>query len=124
MSALFITVWTPTMGDRPEPLQPSPPARVADLGRRGFIRLVGGGAVLAAGGALAGCSAAMPAAAIRPWTAAAGQTDVRRFMLAHALLAPNPHNRQPWIADLREAGRIHLVCDGERLLPETDPHGR
>ena len=45
-------------------------------------------------------------------------------MLAHALLAPNPHNRQPWIADLREPGRIHLVCDGQRLLPETDPFGR
>jgi hypothetical protein len=45
-------------------------------------------------------------------------------MLAHALLAPNPHNRQPWIADLRDAGRIHLMCDGERLLPETDPYGR
>ncbi|MGI9153202.1 MAG: Acg family FMN-binding oxidoreductase, partial [Rubrivivax sp.] len=50
--------------------------------------------------------------------------DVRRFMLAHALLAPNPHNRQPWIADLREAGKIHLQCDGDRLLPETDPFGR
>jgi hypothetical protein len=45
-------------------------------------------------------------------------------MLAHALLAPNPHNRQPWIADLRESNRIHLFCDGERLLPETDPFGR
>jgi hypothetical protein len=45
-------------------------------------------------------------------------------MLAHALLAPNPHNRQPWIADLREDGRIHLICDGDRLLPETDPFGR
>lgn len=105
---------------RPPPAATDAPAP----GRRQFIRLVGGGAVLAAGGALAGCSAAMPAAAIQPWTAAAGQTEVRRFMLAHALLAPNPHNQQPWIADLREPGRIHLVCDGERLLPETDPHGR
>jgi hypothetical protein len=49
---------------------------------------------------------------------------MRRFMLAHALLAPNPHNLQPWIADLREAGRIHLNCDAERVLPETDPFGR
>ena len=49
------------------------------------------------------------------------QTDARRFTLAHALLAPNPHNRQPWIADLREPGRLHLVCDGEPqgwTLPE------
>jgi hypothetical protein len=95
------------------------------LGRRQFIRLAGGGAVLAATGGLAGCDGAMPDAAVQPWRdAGATQTDPRRFMLAHALLAPNPHNRQPWIADLREAGKIHLVCDGERLLPETDPFGR
>ena len=95
------------------------------LGRRQFIRLAGGGAVLAATGGLAGCDSSMPDAALQPWRdAGATQTDPRRFMLAHALLAPNPHNRQPWIADLREAGKIHLVCDGERLLPETDPFGR
>jgi len=96
----------------------------AEPDRRRFIRLVGGGAVLAAGGLLAGCSAKLPDVAVQAWSRAQGETDTRRFMLAHALLAPNPHNRQPWIADLREAGRIHLICDGERLLPETDPFGR
>ncbi len=92
--------------------------------RRGFIRLLGGGAVLAAGLGTAGCAGGLPDAVLRPWHTAATETDLRRYMLAHALLAPNPHNRQPWVADLREAGRIHLVCDGNRLLPETDPHGR
>jgi len=92
--------------------------------RRAFIRLLGGGAVLAAAGGAAGCSATLPDAALQPWRSAAGEADARRYMLAHALLAPNPHNRQPWLADLREPGRIHLVCDGERLLPETDPFGR
>ncbi|MBU3739231.1 MAG: twin-arginine translocation pathway signal protein [Rhodoferax sp.] len=92
--------------------------------RRTFIRLVGGGAVLAATGGIAGCSDELPEAAIRPWRSADRESDTRRFMLAHALLAPNPHNRQPWVADLREPGRIHLICDGERLLPETDPFGR
>ena len=97
----------------------------ATLARRQFIRLAGGGAILAATGGLAGCSSAMPEAAVQAWRdPGAVQADVRRFMLAHALLAPNPHNRQPWIADLREAGKIHLLCDGERLLPETDPFGR
>jgi hypothetical protein len=97
----------------------------ATLARRQFIRLAGGGAILAAAGGLAGCSSAMPEAAVQAWRdPGAAQADVRRFMLAHALLAPNPHNRQPWIADLREAGKIHLLCDGERLLPETDPFGR
>jgi hypothetical protein len=92
--------------------------------RRRFIRLLGGGMVLAAGVAVTGCSTAMPDAAVRPWQNADAESDPRRFMLAHALLAPNPHNRQPWIADLTEPGRIHLVCDGTRLLPETDPFGR
>ena len=96
----------------------------AATSRRSFIRLVGGGAVLAVTGSLAGCSAEFPEAAVQPWRSADRETDLRRFMLAHALLAPNPHNLQPWIADLREAGRIHLNCDCERVLPETDPFGR
>ena len=97
---------------------------VAGTPRRTFIRLLGGGIVLAAGGASVGCASSMQEVATQASRAADTQTDPRRFMLAHALLAPNPHNRQPWIADLREPGLIHLVCDGERLLPETDPHGR
>ncbi len=92
--------------------------------RRGFIRLAGGGLVLAAGLGASGCTDAYPEAALQPWQAAGAETELRRFMLAHALLAPNSHNLQPWIADLRESGLIHLVCDGERLLPETDPFGR
>jgi hypothetical protein len=99
----------------------STPARVP---RRAFIRLVGGGAVLAAGLGTAGCASGMPEAAVQPWRTATAETEPRRFMLAHALLAPNPHNLQSWIADLREPGRIHVLCDGERLLPETDPFGR
>lgn len=100
------------------------PSAQAATSRRSFIRLVGGGAVLAAAGSLAGCSAELPEAAVQPWHSPERETDTRRFMLAHALLAPNPHNLQPWIADLREPGRIHLNCDSERLLPETDPFGR
>jgi hypothetical protein len=92
--------------------------------RRAFIRLVGGGAVLAAGLGTSGCNSSLPEVAVQPWRTATAETELRRFMLAHALLAPNPHNRQPWIADLREPGHIHLLCDGERLLPETDPFGR
>jgi len=37
---------------------------------------------------------------------------------------PNPHNRQSWIADLKRDAEITLVCDADRLLPETDPFGR
>ncbi len=93
------------------------------LPRRRFIALMGGGAVLAAA-PLAGCSAAYPPATVAAWQAQPETTDIRRWMLAHGLLAPNPHNRQPWVADLRREGEITLICDGERLLPETDPYGR
>ena len=99
------------------------PSVPRDLPRRRFIALVGGGAVLAAA-PLAGCSSTYPAAAVQAWQAPSEATDIRRWMLAHGLLAPNPHNRQPWSADLRRDGEITLVCDGERLLPETDPFGR
>ena len=91
--------------------------------RRRFIRIAAGGAVLAAL-PLAGCSSANPTSAVRAWQDPEGTADLRRWMLAHGLLAPNPHNRQPWIADLRRDAEITLVCDAERLLPETDPFGR
>jgi hypothetical protein len=99
-------------------LDPHPKAALPS--RRRVIHLFGGGLVLAVGG----CSSTLPEAAMQPWQNPGAESDSRRFMLAHALLAPNPHNRQPWIADLSEPGLIHLVCDGERLLPETDPFGR
>ncbi|HEX6721246.1 MAG TPA: twin-arginine translocation pathway signal protein, partial [Burkholderiaceae bacterium] len=102
----------------PTPTLPEQPAR------RRFIRLLGGGAVLASGATLAGCGKGMPDAAVQPWFDRTDPADLRRHMLAHALLAPNPHNRQPWLADLRRDGEITLVCDAERLLPETDPFGR
>ena len=92
--------------------------------RRAVLRLVGGGVVMSAGLGAAGCTSGPPEIAVQPWRATTAQTELRRFMLAHGLLAPNPHNFQSWIADLREPGRIHLLCDGERLLPETDPFGR
>ncbi len=98
---------------------PSKPA----LPRRRFIELIGGGVVLAAA-PLAGCASGYPRAAIEAWQPTNDGAEIRRWMLAHALLAPNPHNRQPWIADLQREGEINLVCDGERLLPQTDPFGR
>jgi hypothetical protein len=94
--------------------------------RRSFIRLTTGGVVMAAAAAsLQGCaSSSYPAIAVQPWQPADPKLEIRRWMLAHALLAPNPHNRQPWIADLKRDGEITMICDGERLLPETDPFGR
>lgn len=95
------------------------------VSRRGFIRTLGGsGIVLAAGAVGLNRCDRMPDIAVAPWTGAMTETDPRRFALAHALLAPNPHNMQPWLADLRIDGEITLYPDPERLLPETDPYGR
>jgi hypothetical protein len=91
--------------------------------RRRAIGLVGGGFVFASAGT-SGCSTAYPQATVQAWQPMPDTGDVRRFMLAHGLLAPNPHNRQPWLADLRRDGELTLVCDKDRLLPETDPYGR
>ena len=94
--------------------------------RRGFITLAGGGVVLAAGAAIG--LTAFPVGLPNPaqaWTdPGAGETDIRRKALSYALLAPNPHNMQPWRADLREADVVTLSVDESRLLPATDPFGR
>ena len=94
--------------------------------RRNFIRLAGGGVVLAATGlSLSGCGmAAVPASAVAAWAGPAEGTDLRRAVLSYALLAPNPHNRQPWLAELVGSDQILLRLDPQRLLPATDPYGR
>lgn len=99
------------------------------MDRRHFIRLVGGGSVLAATAlSQSGCSqfsSSFPPSSVEAWQGpSAGDTDPRRRALAYALTAPNPHNLQPWLADLREANAITVYTDRERVLPETDPFGR
>jgi hypothetical protein len=94
--------------------------------RRNFIYLAGGGVVIAAGGALAAPHFdAMPEEAIAGWKGPpAGEQDPRRRAIAWAILAPNPHNMQPWLVDLRQPDEITLYVDRTRLLPHTDPFGR
>ena len=93
--------------------------------RRGFVRLVGGGVILAAGGLGAGCSRQLPPEAIEAWKGPSlTEPDVRRWILAHAILAPHSHNLQSWLVDLRTPGEMLLRCDLERLLPATDPFSR
>ena len=60
-----------------------------------------------------------------PWRDAGfAQSDPRLNALSYAILAPNPHNRQPWLARLENEDAITLFCDLTRLLPETDPPNR
>lgn len=92
--------------------------------RRRFIQVLGGGAIVAAGASTAGCSSALPPEAISPWQGPQAETDVRRWVLSYAILAPHSHNLQSWVVDLRTPGEIVLRCDPARLLPETDPFSR
>jgi hypothetical protein len=61
-----------------------------------------------------------------PWAAApaAAHPDWRVRAAAWAVLAPNPHNRQPWVLDLQADGTALLRCDLDRRLPATDPFDR
>lgn len=54
----------------------------------------------------------------------AAETDIRRFALAHAILAPSPHNTQPWQVELRGEDELLLYCNLDRRLPFTDPLNR
>jgi hypothetical protein len=94
------------------------------LHRRGFIQLMGGG-VIAAAAPLGACAAGPDQDPARWWRhPGQGESDLRRRVLSYALLAPNPHNMQPWKADLRAPGEITLHMDLDRLLPVTDPFNR
>jgi hypothetical protein len=90
--------------------------------RRHIFQLLAAAPVLAS----AGCSG--PAETPDPYAAwrqpGQGESDPRRFVLAHGLLAPNPHNRQPWLVRLEGADAMSLYVDPTRLLPETDPFNR
>jgi hypothetical protein len=95
-----------------------------NMNRRQFIRIVGGGAVVATTIPMVGCSDTVPEEAIAAWKGAGQETDVRRWILRHAILAPHSHNLQSWLVDLRTPEEIVLYCDRDRLLPETDPYSR
>lgn len=98
------------------------------MNRRKFLRIAGStGVIVAAGGAAVGTfiNTRSPHEALRSWQTAGSQyPDPIRRALSYAILAPNPHNRQPWMVDLRSDREAVLTCDLQRLLPATDPFSR
>jgi hypothetical protein len=95
------------------------------VNRRAFIRIAGSSAVILAAGAGYFGATRRPDEALAPWgLAGTGYAEPRMRALSYAILAPNPHNRQPWIVDLAMPDQATLYCDLERLLPETDPFNR
>ncbi|MEQ9315925.1 MAG: nitroreductase family protein [Henriciella sp.] len=93
--------------------------------RRRFLKLVGGGTILAA--AAGGGFVAMngPSKSARaPWREAGQYDEFRHRALSYALLAPNPHNMQPWLVRLEGTNALTFYCDLDRRLPVTDPYDR
>ena len=67
----------------------------------------------------------VPQSAYAPWDLD-GPTpeDIRFDAFRHAILAPNPHNRQPWVIRLIGEDEAEISCDLDRRLPATDPFDR
>lgn len=90
--------------------------------RRHILEVLAAAPVLAVSGCAEAAGGPDPYAAWR--NPGQGESDPRRFVLAHGLLAPNPHNRQPWLIRLEGSDAMSLFIDRTRLLPATDPFGR
>lgn len=95
------------------------------LSRRALL-ITGGASVLVLGAGYAGLTAMSSIApAQAPWRQAEkGFGDVRLNAAAYAILAPSPHNLQPWQIELDAADGLTLYCDLDRRLPATDPPDR
>ena len=95
------------------------------LDRRSLLKLGGAAALVLTAGGGTFLMTRTPNRALAPWQSAGnGYADPRLQALSYAILAPNPHNRQPWLIDLRREGELTLHCDPDRVLPETDPFQR
>lgn len=91
--------------------------------RRKFLKILGGGTILAATASVAFVTTRTPHAALAPWQPAP-YSDPRMAALSHAVLAPSPHNRQPWLIELQGEDTVLIHRDESRDLPMTDPFHR
>jgi hypothetical protein len=67
---------------------------------------------------------------LEPWRISADNfpedsyaSDQLEFLLGYAILAPSPHNTQPWLFRIN-AMDVEFFLDRRRLLPIVDPEGR
>ncbi|MGB3246283.1 MAG: hypothetical protein WBB25_17245, partial [Sulfitobacter sp.] len=58
-----------------------------------------------------------PDVAQAPWRLAGSYDDPRLNALSYALLAPNPHNLQPWKVSLDGDHALTLIHEKNRRLP-------
>lgn len=93
------------------------------LSRRQTLALLGGGFIAAAASTAWYVTRPLETA-LAPWAQAGSYDDPRLHALSYAILAPNPHNRQPWLVELQGTDTVVLHVDRERLLPHTDPYSR
>ncbi len=92
--------------------------------RRKFLKIAGSSAVILAAGAGSFAATRTPEDALTPWSQAGEGRSPIETALSYAILAPNPHNRQPWLVDLKSGTEAVLYCEPERRLPITDPLDR
>lgn len=93
--------------------------------RRMLIKTGAASVVVIGAGLAAFAMTRAPTRARAPWSTAGDSFgDPRLDALAYAILAPNPHNMQPWRVRLDGENGLTVFCDLARLLPETDPPNR
>lgn len=93
------------------------------MSRRSILK--SGGAALLITAAAGWGATRSPTESRAPWNAEARSFgDPLLDFLAYALLAPNPHNMQPWRIHRLDETSFEVYPNLERLLPETDPFSR
>ena len=97
-----------------------------DLSRRKALYAVGGATFALIGGGGLFAATRTPHKALEAWAEieTTPPADVRLDAFRHAILAPNPHNRQPWRIRLVGTDQAVISCDLEKRLPQTDPFDR
>ncbi len=96
-----------------------------NVSRRKIIAGAGLSTLVLVGGAGVWRVTRRPRTAHLPWVLdPKPPADVRLDAFRHAILAPNPHNRQPWLIHMDGNNCATLYCDLAKRLPDTDPFDR